>query len=187
MTRSETDTILDNYPEPFAYAVSHTLQSEGLFSDHAKDPGGATMYGITQAVARRHGIRNVRSLTVRQAIEIYYIDYWMKLKCNDLSSEEIATELFDAGVNTGLSNAVKFAQRAYNVLRNVGEVNLIEDGRIGPNTVHALNSMSKKYSRQLLMAMNGEQYRYYKMLVDRNPDTFRAFIRGWMRRLEVPE
>lgn len=180
-------TVLESYPEFFSHAVSHTLEAEGLFSDHAKDPGGATMYGITQAVARRHGIRNVRSLTISQAVLIYYKDYWLRLRCDDIHSTEIATELLDAGVNTGIGNAVKFAQRAYNVLRNSDEVSIIEDGKIGPMTVSALNNMSRRYSRQLLMAMNGEQYRYYRMLVDQNPDRFRAFIRGWMRRLEIEE
>lgn len=166
----------------FRRAVTLTLEAEGLFSDHRLDPGGATKYGITEAVARRHGF-DVRRLTVEQATAIYHTDYWRRLRCDELA-EPVALELFDSAVNTGPATAVKLAQRAYNVLRNSGDPALAEDGKIGPATIGALNRMAKKYAGQLVAAMNGEQYRYYRSLVGSRPETFRAFVRGWMRRLE---
>lgn len=170
------------YSPAFLRAVGLTLEAEGLFSDHAKDPGGKTMFGVTEAVARRHG-HDVRWLTVEQAVAIYHADYWTPLHCDELA-EPVALELFDAAVNTGPGTAVKLAQRAYNVLRNASDPALAEDGKIGPATVAALNRMAKRYAEQLVAAMNGEQYRYYRHLVEQNPERFRAFVKGWQRRLE---
>lgn len=172
------------YSPAFRRAVALTLEAEGLFSDHARDPGGKTMYGVTEAVARRHGIRDVRRLTVDQAKAIYHADYWQPIRADDLA-EPVALEMFDTGVNVGPKVAVTLAQRAYNVLRRPTDPALAEDGKIGPQTIAALNRMAARYAGQLVAAMNGEQYRYYRRLVEQDPDRFRAFARGWARRLEA--
>lgn len=172
-----------NYSKSFLRAVVLTLEAEGLFSDHAKDPGGKTMYGITEGLAREYGIRDVRWITKAEATDIYHRHFWKALHCDELP-EWVALELFDAAVNTGRRAGVLFAQRAFNVLRNEGEPALAEDGLIGPATVAALARMGKRYQDQLVAAMNGEQYRHYRTLVEQRPERFRAFSRGWMRRLE---
>ena len=41
----------------FDDAIKRVLMHEGGYSDHAADPGGKTMFGITEAVAREVGYR----------------------------------------------------------------------------------------------------------------------------------
>lgn len=61
----------------FTWAISHILKVEGGWSNHPADGGGKTKYGIIESVAKRHGL-NVSSITLPQAIKIYYSDYWLQ-------------------------------------------------------------------------------------------------------------
>ena len=57
-----------NFDTAFAKLLGH----EGDFSDHPADPGGATRFGITEAVAREVGYRgDMRELPVDLAKRIY--------------------------------------------------------------------------------------------------------------------
>lgn len=165
----------------FCYAVEHTLAEEGFFSDFSWDKGGKTKFGITEAVARKHGY-DIHTLTVEQAIEIYYLDYWRKPGLQLLSSWHIATECFDTQVNTG--NGAIVAQRAlvYNLFATESEIGGI-DGKWGPKTRGTINRVSIKYERNLLGALNGELYKHYHAIKPHRPDTFENAIRGWMNRV----
>lgn len=85
-----------------------TAQWEGTWSNHAKDPGGKTMYGITEAVfwawldAQGHARRPVRSITKTEALAIYYNNYWLKAGCEDLVPG-VDLAVYDASVNSGVS------------------------------------------------------------------------------------
>lgn len=164
----------------FRAAVTRTLESEGVFSDHRWDPGGATKYGITEAVARRHGFA-VRELTVEQAVEIYWRDYWLHGRLDDLKSATVAAEIFDTAVNAGTGRAYRIAQQAAEAM---GEP-LVVDGVMGPATRGALNRLSARYESQLLAALNLFQGLHYLSLRAVNPELFRRAFKGWLRRLEV--
>ena len=59
----------------FDDAVKRVLMHEGGYSDHAADPGGKTMYGITEAVAREVGYRgDMRELPSELAKRSYRED-----------------------------------------------------------------------------------------------------------------
>lgn len=47
------------------------LQLEGGYADSPYDHGGKTMFGITQAVAKQHGINDITKITEDQAKKIY--------------------------------------------------------------------------------------------------------------------
>jgi lysozyme family protein len=168
----------------FDLAVQHTLEAEGLFSDHTWDPGGATKYGITEAVARRHG-HDVRELTREQAVAIYRADYWDALGLDEVAavSTRVALEVFDTAVNTGLSRAARIAQEA---LREVFEADLEIDGKLGPQTRAALIRAARRYEQQLVAALNLYQGAFYVHLLRRKHPAARPAIKGWMRRLETP-
>src|SRR5665648_1301181 len=62
-----------NFDESFL----RLLASEGGYSNHASDPGGATNHGVTQAVARANGYSgDMRDFTLAQAKAIYRRQYW---------------------------------------------------------------------------------------------------------------
>lgn len=172
-----------NRSPTFERALRLTLDAEGVFSDHAWDPGGATKYGITEGLAREYGYEDVRDLTVEQARDIYWRHFWLPLMCDELPVP-VAMELFDAAVNVGRRRGVKFLQRAYNTLRSLDQPAIAEDGFVGLETISAARTMARRYTDQLVAAQNGEQYAWYKHLTLENPETFRRAIRGWMRRLE---
>jgi len=75
--------------DKFEEALKLVLSHEGGWSDHPRDPGGATMKGITLAVFRRHyganktkeDLKNISDDALRQ---IYRSDYWDKCLCNDI-------------------------------------------------------------------------------------------------------
>lgn len=81
---------------------------EGGWSDHPSDPGGKTMYGVTEAVfhewLRKKGrpVRAVRSITKEEALEIYFEGYWKPSGGPTLAAGvDLAT--YDASVNSGVS------------------------------------------------------------------------------------
>jgi len=93
----------------------HTVTSkwEGGWSDHAADPGGKTMYGITEAVfhawlkKQGKGVRPVRSISRGEAEMIYFEQYWEKAGCEGLHpGVDLAT--YDPSVNSGVSRGRKW-------------------------------------------------------------------------------
>jgi lysozyme family protein len=85
-----------------------TKKWEGGWSDHPADPGGNTMYGVTEAVyhawLRKRGlpIRPVRQIIMAEAEQIYFEEYWVPCGGPTLAvGVDLAT--YDASVNSGVS------------------------------------------------------------------------------------
>ncbi|NIM33921.1 MAG: hypothetical protein GTN67_00180, partial [Hydrotalea flava] len=84
-------------------------------------------------------------LTIDQAKELYFTDYWLKNRYGELISQKIAEQIFDLAVNIGSNPANKIAQSAFNFLsfclfnyaHNI--LQLTVDGLIGEKTIAALN------------------------------------------------
>jgi len=147
-----------DFNEAFARLIKH----EGGYVDHAADPGGATNYGITERVARANGYTgDMRDLPIDVARNIYRRLYWDTVRADDLPPA-IRFHVFDAAVNSGPGQAVKWLQQAAGVKM---------DGRIGPQTLGAAASVSPaKYSAIRLRFMT-------------SLTTWAAFGRGWARRI----
>ncbi|MRN43478.1 MULTISPECIES: glycosyl hydrolase 108 family protein [unclassified Brucella] len=99
-----------------AFQACHavTARWEGTWSDHPADPGGKTMYGITEKVwlawNKAKGIakpKPVRQITRAEAEEIYYHDYWLAARCNTLAPG-VDMFTYDSSVNSGVSRARKW-------------------------------------------------------------------------------
>lgn len=99
------------------------LESEGVFSDNAKDPGGETWFGI----ARASHPSTPWPPSVDQAIEVYRTEYWLKCRCDALPWI-FALPTFDAAVQHSPLRAIQFLQDALRVT---------VDGVIGQQTVDA--------------------------------------------------
>lgn len=162
----------------FEAAFAFTVGLEGGYSNHPLDSGGATMYGITEEVARRWGYRgDMEELPLEEAKRIYKTTYWDRIKLDEIKNEKLQELMFDAAVNHGYSRAVLLAQRAYNTL-NKDEI--VEDGIIGSQTIGALNSYP--YETAIAFTFLIERGKYYAAIVQGNPSQ-KAFIRGWTNRL----
>jgi lysozyme family protein len=121
----------------FKAAIEWVLENEGGYSNHPSDPGGKTNYGITNALAKRHGFDSARDVTRDDALKIYKGEFWHP-RFGEVS-QPIATKTLDLCVHFGPNNGVRIAQQALNVLKT-GWVDV--DGWFGNNTVHALNMLA---------------------------------------------
>lgn len=151
-----------NFDKAFHTLLGH----EGGYVRHEQDPGGETNWGVTVAVARRAGYTGpMKDLPVDVAKGIYHGMYWLPVRCDELPAE-IRYAVFDAAVNSGPGQAVRWLQRAAGVA---------DDGRIGPITMAAITSADPQ---TLLRRMLGARLSFMSSL-----STWPAFGRGWARRI----
>jgi lysozyme family protein len=165
------------------------VEREGGFVDHPADRGGATCYGVTEAVARAHGYGGaMRQLPREEAAAIYRRLYWLRPRFSEVASRSaaVAAELFDTGVNMGPAVAATFLQRALTALNRQGKdfADLVPDGRVGPRTLAALDGFLKARGARggetvLLRALEALQGERYLRLAERRPAN-EAFLYGWL-------
>lgn len=150
----------------FEQAFEKLLGHEGGFVDHPSDPGGATKWGITAAVARAHGYQGpMQDLPVAAARGIAKIAYWDTVRA-DLLPAAVRYAVFDAAYHSGPGQAVRWLQRALGVT---------DDGVIGPKTLQAVAAAD---ARALLMRLLSVRLRFLTGL-----KTWPAFGKGWARRI----
>lgn len=170
----------------FLIAFDFVLGHEGAYSNHSKDPGGATMYGISLRYLRRQKVINgdldrdgdidaddIRLITVDIAHEIYLEDWWNRHSYGAMHIE-VGKRLFGFSMNMGAASAHRLVQRA---CRACG-YNLKDDGVLGPKTRAAIN---KCKPWELVVALRSEAAGHYRMIAERNGDLF-VFLKGWLNR-----
>lgn len=138
--------------------IEAIIEREGgaVVTDHPKDPGGLTKYGISQ---RAYPELKIRHLTRADAIHIYQRDYLIKYRLHELSNAQNAEIVMDWLVNGA---TIKRIQQA---------VGADPDGVIGTQTLRAIDTAP---ARDLLLA----RLDYYVSLV-KHP-----FLKGWVNRLK---
>ncbi|WP_188237489.1 glycoside hydrolase family 108 protein [Sphingopyxis sp. LK2115] len=168
--------------------IDAVIDREGRYVNHPADRGGATCWGITEAVARAEGYAGaMRTLPRDTAAAIYRRLYWLRPGFDRvaLRAPAIAAELFDTGVNMGSATATGFLQRALNALNRAARdyPDIAVDRAIGPRTLAALDSFldarGKGGETILLRAMEALQGERYIALAERRPSQ-EAFLYGWL-------
>lgn len=150
----------------FDQAFERLISHEGGYVNHPSDPGGETNWGITLRTARAAGYTgSMKTLTREQARVIYRSEYWGRARADSYDGA-IGFQLFDAAVNHGIENSVRFLQRA---------VNVADDGVVGPRTMAAINAMTVT---DVLSRFNAERLDFYTKL-----STWPSFGKGWARRI----
>jgi lysozyme family protein len=163
----------------FSKSMSRVLVYEGGFSHHPKDPGGATLEGITQRVDDAYRQRNglppralsaaLRSqrpwLAERDAI--YRQQYWDRIRGDELPAG-IDFVVFDAAVNSGPVQAVKWLQRALGLA--------LVDGMLGEATLAAVEANLDH--DKLVADICGRRLAFMQAL-----STWSTFGAGWSRRV----
>ena len=164
-------------------ALKRIIIKEGGYSDHPDDRGGATNFGITEAVARKNGYTgNMRDLPVELAVKIYMKDYVEAPAFDEVyqASPLVGEYLIDFGINSGPGTAAKMLQRALNVLT---DTSLVVDGDIGTKTILTLYAFLRKRNsdgaRVLLKAINGLRIGMLINLAEKDPKQ-KSFIYGWL-------
>ena len=157
--------------ENFDSALEHVLVHEGGWANHPKDPGGATMKGVTLATFRRHfgqkmTKKDLRNISDKQLKKIYKAGYWSKCKCDELPAG-VDYAVFDAAVNSGPGRSAKWLQ---------GAVGAKQDGGIGPKT---LERVKQHNPIQVSDDMCDRRLAFLQSL-----STWSTFGGGWGRRVE---
>lgn len=174
----------------FETAVAKTLNIEGGYSNHPSDRGGATNWGITESVARDYGYRGaMRDLPKKTALDIYKKLYWDKIGLDWVASFSfpLALELFDTGVNMGISLPVRWLQRVLNSLNRQGRdfPDLVVDGSAGPKVKAALDAFARVRGKKtaelvLVRMMDALQGNRYLDITEARPAN-EDFMFGWAR------
>ena len=171
-----------------AALIDEVIAREGGYGHHPADRGGATNFGITEAVARANGYAgDMRRLPRAFAETIYRRLYWERPGYAFVAElmPDIAAELFDSAVNMGAATATGFLQRALNALnRNQKDYpDLKVDRVIGSKTFAPLNALTalrgKAGEKVLLKAIEALQGERYLALAESRPAN-EAFLYGWL-------
>ena len=168
--------------------IDEVIGREGGFSNHPADRGGATRWGVTEAVARAHGYRgDMRAYPRDEAALVYRRLYWLRPGFDRVADHAplVAAELFHTGVNMGPAVAAGFLQRALNALnRGAGDyADIPVDRRIGDRTIAALRGFVARRGPEgekvLLKAIEALQGERYLRLAEERPAN-EAFLYGWL-------
>lgn len=164
-------------PSNFENCLDLVFGREGGFSDHPRDNGGPTQFGITLATLKSWRkaqgdqkevtIEVLKALTKDEANAIYRNRYWNPLRADDLP-KGVDLIVFDFGVNAGPGTAAKMLQKI---------VGADPDGAIGPATLRCVALMKP---RDIIDEMARRRIDYYKGL-----DDWDAFGNGWTNRTEI--
>ncbi|MEG7328915.1 glycoside hydrolase family 108 protein [Serratia marcescens] len=169
-------------PTPaFNHAIAFVLGKEGGYVNDPTDKGGETKYGISD---KRDGIADgmtdvdgddkpdtrIKDLTLGQASQIYFRDYWYPSYCPDWP-DGISLIVFDSAVQHGVKKAISLLQDAAGVAA---------DGIVGAKTRAAVLAADPEWllTRYLL-----RRARYYAEIIKSNPSQAK-YLNGWFNRLD---
>jgi lysozyme family protein len=186
----------------FYEAYQITRKHEGGYVNDKDDVGGETYKGISR---RYHpswpGWRIVDAYKGKSdflnkiysdekleelVIGFYKEHFWDVNLLDEVSSQSVANEMFDTGVNMGVGRAAKFLQKALNVLNKNGRLypDLVEDGVIGSGTLRALNAcLSYRGDVYIYKVLNILQGMHYVNFMSKS-SVQEKFAYGWLDRVD---
>ena len=160
----------------FVLAFEQMIKDEGGYVLHEVpgDTGGSTYAGIARNKNPHWDgwaavdIKDFASATplVR---DFYKREFWDKMKGDDIASDEVASSIFNFGVNAGMGMAVKMAQIV---------VNATPDGGIGAKTIELLNQQNGADFRKSYALAKVARY---AEICNRNREQSK-FLLGWVNR-----
>lgn len=148
----------------FDDAFDALIGNEGGYSNNPADPGGETMWGVTQRVARAYGYAGaMRDLPRDTAKAIAKKLYWDPLQLDELDAR-VAFQVFDANYNGG-----------HPVIWMQGASGAKVDGLIGPATIAAVQAVDPL---RFMLHWNSLRLSYFTSL-----RTWPTFGKGWTNRI----
>jgi len=159
----------------FEKTLPLVLKYEGGYVNDPDDPGGETNKGIIKTTYDKYRknkglpVVSVKEITDEEIEDIYRNNYWLRGSCNKLF-DDLAVIHFDACVNTGITQASKFLQRSCGA---------VDDGKIGPNTLKAVATVSNKAMVEMYFTQRKD---FYENLAQRKPK-LKKFLKGWLKRV----
>lgn len=183
----------------FTTAFKLTLGHEGGYSDDPKDPGGETIYGVARKknptwegwplldAFKKDAINFPKNALADSSImshvkQLYKKQYWDVYLLDQVTSQDIANELFDTGINLGTGKAASFLVLTLSLLNRGGKdyADVPEDGKVDASDVALLNA--HKRPQNVLKTLNGLQFMHYYSITKSKPD-FENYFNGWLNRV----
>jgi lysozyme family protein len=169
----------------FASAFAATMKAEGGYVNDPQDPGGETYKGIARkmnskwegwtlidlAKKERNFPANLDKHTVLQEkIRAFYeVNYWDKIRGDDIADQHIAECIFDFAVNAGPITSAKLAQIT---------VGAEPDGTIGPVTLKQINAENP---RAFIALFSLHKIARYVHICEQRQES-KKFFYGWVKR-----
>lgn len=172
----------------FKIAFGLTGHNEGGYANNPADHGGETYAGIARNFwpswsgwhvidsYTKFGLRNIdRILSTDQVLTnlislFYKQNFWDVNKLDQINDQQLANNVYDFGVNSGVGKSAKTLQLACGVT---------VDGIIGSKTIACANSIDAK---TLYDAYNAARTAFYHSLAQ-NPGQLQ-FLKSWMSRIK---
>ena len=158
---------MNDYPDLFLKVIKVVLKSEGGYSNDASDAGGETNFGIS---SRSYPAIDIKNLTIGQAIDIYYNDYWTPMNIGGILDDNLVLQVFDMGVNSGIRIAIKILQRL---------IRVDDDGFVGNMTLQAV----REFNGDIVIEFVKRRKLFYIALVQ-NDSNQRPNLKGWLARCD---
>ena len=146
----------------FDDAFDRIIGHEAGYVNDPNDPGGETKWGISK---RSYPNLIIKDLKREDAYNIYQRDFWNPIGANRLP-DSISYQLFDFAVNSGISTAIRYFQRALGVA---------DDGFFGPTSQAAIDNSTET---DMIMRLNAERLDYMTRLKN-----WPNHGKGWARRI----
>lgn len=125
----------------FEYLMNHEVRNYGKrnevhYTHDPFDPGGETNWGIS---AKYNPGIDIKTLAKEGAKQIAYEKYWLRIHLDRVKHPAVATKMFDTYFGPMSGAAVEAAQYA---LRRMEPGCVVQDGKMGPKTLEALNRLA---------------------------------------------
>ena len=187
----------------FDSAYAKTMGFEGGYANDPEDVGKETYKGISRVynpswpgwkiVDEKKSDPNFpkcldTDIIITTSVKSFYkANYWDVNLLDSFTDQDIAEEMFDTGVNLGVSRAATFLQQSLNYLNRNENLypEIVEDGKIGKKTMETL-AFYLKYDKPiyLLKILNVLQGMHYLNYMKKSP-TQEKFARGWFSRVTL--
>lgn len=171
---------------------------EGYYVNNPADKGGETYAGIARKIYPNEPIWSVvdsykaslgRPLKTNEGVpnteplvKAFYERLWIANNFGKIKDQNTANILYDWFINSGYLAFKTNAPETFGVqeiLNRDFKKSLTLDGRLGPDSVAAINSVD---NAKLYNTIKKERINFYKNLVAKNPSQS-VFLAGWLKRI----
>ena len=185
----------------FEKAYNRTLRHEGGYADHHLDRGGQTWKGIARnyhpnwpgwVIVDKYTTQKLSLKMLNKVLSedtnldamvgsFYKIGFWDINKLDNIESQWLADNIFDASVNCGVRMGPIFLQRAINRLY---PANLVTDGILGNKSFDALIKTIEQLGEDKLVNTYVDVRKEYHYKIVANNPSQKVFIKNWIGRCE---
>lgn len=169
----------------FNKAFQLTIAHEGGYVNDPDDPGGETYKGVARKIHSKWDGWTTIDMLKRQAgfpgnldkdtelqeaiADFYRINFWDRVKGDNITDQKVAESIFDFAVNAGTSTSSVLAQMV---------IGTNADGVIGQESIAKINAFDTDH---FLAAFTVAKIARYVNIVKKRP-TSRKYFYGWILR-----